>query len=239
MAGHGDGDSGAVGFGYKESDLTREFVNLMIPTLNYYADVTVFDMSKNPYKYLKANQYNFKKYDYVFEVHFNACVNDKKGDGKTTGCEVLVHPTEKGVSVEEGILKKISSFGLKNRGVKRESNLRNMNVCKGTQGVSYALLEVCFIDDKDDMDIYNEHKNKIAQAVSMGIAEGFGLVKEDNVMKGFTDVKGHYAEAHINDLYEMGIVSGDGNGKFRPNDNIKRADAAIMIRNAVKYITGK
>ena len=241
MAGHGDGDPGAIGSGYRESDLTRDFVNLMIPTLNYYTDVTVFDTSKNPYKHLKANKYDFKKYDYVFEVHFNAAANDVNGDGNTTGCEMLVHTTENGVSVEEGILKKISAFGFKNRGVKRVNNLHNMNMCKGKQGVSYALLEVCFIDDKDDMDIYIANQGKIAKAVTHAIGEGFGAmtVKEEYNMNRFSDIAGHYAEDEINELYDMGIVKGDGGGRFRPNENIKRADAAIMIRNAIRYITGK
>ena len=58
-------------------------------------------------------------------------------------------------------------------------------------------------------------------------------------MAGFKDIKGHYAEASINDLLSMGIVKGDGTGKFKPDANLTRGDASIMIRNAIKYITGK
>lgn len=64
-------------------------------------------------------------------------------------------------------------------------------------------------------------------------------IKEVNSVAEFKDTKGHYAEAHINDLLKMGVVNGDGNGNFRPNDNIKRGDVAIMVRNAIRYITGK
>ena len=64
-------------------------------------------------------------------------------------------------------------------------------------------------------------------------------IKEGNSVAEFKDTKGHYAEAHINDLLKMGVVNGDGNGNFRPNDNIKRGDVAIMVRNAIRYITGK
>jgi hypothetical protein len=55
----------------------------------------------------------------------------------------------------------------------------------------------------------------------------------------FTDISGSYAEDTINELYEMGIVKGDGNGKFNPKDNITREDMATMIRNTIRYITGK
>lgn len=239
MAGHGQGDSGAVGNGYKEADLTREFLQLLKPKLSKYADVTVFDTNKNPYTYLKSNKYNFKEYDYVLEIHFNAAVNDRVGDGRTTGAEILVHPKEKGVSVEEKILNKLEALGLRNRGVKVRDNLQNMNICKGNYGVSYALLEVCFIDDKDDMTLYAQKKDVLASGVANGIAEGFKLGIKESENVGFKDIKGHYAEASIKDLLSMGIVKGDGDGNFRPEDNLKRGDAAIMIRNAIKYITGK
>ena len=55
----------------------------------------------------------------------------------------------------------------------------------------------------------------------------------------FTDISNSYAEDTINDLYEMGIVKGDGNGKFNPKDNVTREDMATMIRNTIRYITGK
>lgn len=61
-------------------------------------------------------------------------------------------------------------------------------------------------------------------------------------MAGFKDTKGHYAEAHINKLKDMGIVNGCGdcnNGNFHPDDKITRADAAIMVANVVRYFTGK
>ncbi len=65
------------------------------------------------------------------------------------------------------------------------------------------------------------------------------LVKGKFNMEEFKDVKGHYAEKEINELYQMGIVRGDPNGSFRPDEGATRAEAAIMVRNAVRYITGK
>ena len=37
IAGHGAGDTGASGCGYKETNLTRELVNLIAPKLRKYA----------------------------------------------------------------------------------------------------------------------------------------------------------------------------------------------------------
>lgn len=240
IAGHGNGDPGACACGLKEADLTREVAAALLPKLKTYADVDLFDTSKNMYSYLKnGGVCNFANYDYVFEIHFNAAAADTAGNGKTTGAEILIHTTESGASVEETILSNIAALGFKNRGVKRRSDLRNMNVCKKNYGVSYALIEVCFIDDRDDVNLYQQKKTEVIDAIVNGIASGFGLAKTETAAAGFKDTKGHYAEAAINDLFKMGIVNGDGNGSFRPDDNIKRGDVAIMVRNAIRYITGK
>lgn len=191
ICGHGAGDPGAVGNGCKEADLVREIAPKLKNILSDYAEVTLFDPNKNMYKYLKSTSFNFKNFDYVFELHFNACVNDKNGDGNTTGTEILVHNLEKGTSVEELIVNNISKLGFKNRGVKRRVDLQNMNICKKTQGVSYALLETCFIDDFDDMHLYNQKKCDIIEAIAKGIIEGFGLNQFKN------DVQSSMNEAEL------------------------------------------
>lgn len=176
IAGHGQGDPGAVGNGYKEAELVREIATSLKSKLSAYANVDLFDTSKNMYKYLKAgNTFNFKNYDYVFEIHFNAAAQDFKGNGKTTGTEIHVHTSEKGTTVEKAIVNNISALGFKSRGVKTRSDLQNMNVCKKRQGVSYALLETCFIDDKDDMKLYSAKKDAVITAIANGIISGFNL----------------------------------------------------------------
>lgn len=177
IAGHGDGDCGAVGCGYKEAELTREMVKLIKPCLDGYADVTIADQKKNWYKYICKNgqKFDFKPYDYVLEVHFNACVKDYTGNGKTTGTEIYVTTMEKGTTVEQGIVNNISALGLKNRGVIKK-NWALINHIK-KQGVSSALVEICFIDDADDMTVYQAKKNDIAKGIAKGIIDGFKLTK--------------------------------------------------------------
>lgn len=175
ICGHGDGDPGAVALGYQEAKLTRELAPKLKDALSPYAEVTIFDTSKNMYKYLKSgNSFDFTKYNYVFELHFNAF------DKKASGTEILVHPKESGISVEETILKNISALGFKNRGVKRRTDLKNMNTCKVNQGVSYALFETCFIDNAADMVLYQAKKDDIIKAISDGMVQGFGLNKSMN-----------------------------------------------------------
>ena len=49
-----------------------------------------------------------------------------------------------------------------------------MNNCRG-RGVSYALLETCFISNPDDVNLYLSQNKAVARAVLTGIISGFGL----------------------------------------------------------------
>lgn len=180
ISGHGAGDPGAMatiaGKSYREADETRAMTKAIQSALAGKADVTIYPTDRNAYADYKAGSLlsvaKFAKYDYVLEIHFNAFKYDK-GDGKTKGVECYVTKTEKGTGVEEAICRNIAKLGLANRGVKR-NNFAVISKAK-TAGVSSALLEVCFLDDADDMKIYTKSRQKFAQAVANGIVEGFGL----------------------------------------------------------------
>ena len=161
IAGHGDGDSGAVGNGCKEAELTREVVALLKPELERICSVDIADTTRNWFEYLGSNSYNFKGYDYVLEVHFNS--------GGGTGTEIYVTTSEVGTGVEAAIVENISNaVGYRNRGVKR-TNFRVISRVK-SQGVPAALLEVCFIDSASDVQIYQSKKEYIIKAIVKGIA---------------------------------------------------------------------
>lgn len=166
ISGHGAGDSGAVGNGYKEADLTREVVNILKNKLSNYAQVEVYNQSRNAFKDVGngALQVNWSNYNYVFEVHFNA------GGGK--GTEIYTTREEKAKTVEQKVMDKLGQY-FTVRGVKE----KNFNVIYSAKksGVSSALLETCFIDNANDMNIYQSNKDEICQAIAEGIAEGFGL----------------------------------------------------------------
>ncbi len=175
ISGHGAGDVGAVSIFGKEADETIYMIKEIEKTLSKYAAVDLYPIQRNAFQDAKKGKtaVNFADYDYVLEVHFNANAGDKTGNGKTTGAEIYVTTSEKTIGVEKRILQEIEKFGLKNRGVKRK-NFTVIAKAKAA-GVSSALLETCFIDDKDDMQIYNDQKAQMAEAVAVAIAEQFGL----------------------------------------------------------------
>ncbi|WP_418506830.1 N-acetylmuramoyl-L-alanine amidase [Clostridium fessum] len=177
ISGHGAGDPGAVSQFGKEADETIYMVEEIKKTLSAYAQVDLYPTGRNAYKDAKAGKLavNFGNYNYVLEVHFNSGAADLKGNGRTTGTEIYVTTAEKTVGVETKIVQSIAALGFKNRGVKR-TNFTVIYRAKAA-GVSSALLEVCFIDDKDDMSAYAAKKTQIAAAVANAIATQFGLKK--------------------------------------------------------------
>lgn len=246
IAGHGAGDSGAIGMGYQEADLTREIVQYIQKYLSAYTDTVIADTSRDWFTYLKTHNYDFKPYGYVLEVHFNSGANNTSGNGKTTGSEIYVTTQEQGITVEQDILKNLEAIGFTNRGVKR----KNFSVISKitAQGVSAALLELAFIDDKDDMALYQAKKEEIGQAVADGIAEGFGLTKDEGGAEEMEALKAEidalsarvYALEHpmiynyidenmpewarptIQKLVDKGFLKGNDNGELGLTDDMLR-----------------
>lgn len=83
-----------------------------------------------------------------------------------------------------------------------------------------------------DTGLLTIHEDATGSAV-LTIASG-GVVKNINITVNsvFSDITGHWAEAYIAEMYEQGIVSGTGSGRFSPANNIKRADFMVMLYRA-------
>ena len=106
-------------------------------------------------------------------------------------------------------------------------------------------------------------ENHIRKLTDAGIISGFedGMFKPDNtITRGqaaiiacnmllycgaqiktgniFPDIIGHYAERHISSLEAYGIVNGYEDGTFKPENNITRGQAAMIISNCL-VVLGK
>jgi N-acetylmuramoyl-L-alanine amidase len=164
--------TGSQGCGYKEQNLTRELGKIVIEMLKKEGhtiyDCTVDKSSNNAQQLIdRVNKANKQPLDLFVSIHFNACVNDVRGDGRTTGTEVLLHSmSSKAKPYAERIVKKIANVGLKNRGVKTH----NAYVLKHTKAPA-LLIETCFIDDRDDMNVYLKSPRKVAKAIVEGILD--------------------------------------------------------------------
>lgn len=166
--------TGARGCGHKEEIETRNIGKIVIDMIkqegNTVIDCTV-DKAKNNSAQLneRVSKANKQKLDLFVSIHFNACIDDEKGNGKTTGTEAYIYSSNsKAKPYAERIVKNLSSLGLKNRGIKLSKEAAKGGITVVDKTTSPALLvECCFIDDRDDMNLYTP--KKFARAIVEGI----------------------------------------------------------------------
>lgn len=220
IPGHGDGDCGAVGNGYREADLTREVAQLLKGSLSGYADVDIADTSRNWYKHIikQKNPFYFGVYDYVLEIHFNSSAIKS-----ANGTEIYVTKLEKSHGVESNIVNGINRLGFVNRGVKAKNFDLIYHIKK--QGVSSALLEVCFISNANDVKLYQTKKNEIVKAIADGIITGFGLEKKVDELKDACDLLASKGIINSPDYWASGSGYSDEN-------------TILLIKKFAKYVKG-
>ena len=99
-------------------------------------------------------------------IHLNSGRNDRKGDGKIAGVEVLC-TSASGIKKDAAsrIRKNMKKLGFTDRGTKKTGSLYFLNHTKNKA----ILVEACFVDDKDDYELYKKVGYK---AVAKAIAEG-------------------------------------------------------------------
>ena len=184
IAGHGAGDSGACGCGYKEADLTRKAASILEGKLDAYdCKVTRYPSARNCYEDNKNGvmQDAFSKYGLVVEIHFNSY------NGSAHGCECLYRPARMRALAAK-VSKAISEEGFFNRGAKQRTDLMNMNTCYRS-GVPYILIETCFIDNKNDMARYVKSIYEVLDNVAHAICAYYGIEKLASKMSENLGVK--------------------------------------------------
>jgi uncharacterized protein YgiM (DUF1202 family) len=79
---------------------------------------------------------------------------------------VLLYNTKSKAKDEaDRVCKKLAGLGFKNRGLKYRPELYFLRKVSAPA----MLIEVCFVDDKDDVKIYNKNKSKIAKKIAEAI----------------------------------------------------------------------
>lgn len=160
---------GTVGL-IKESTEARNVKNELINILRN-AGHTVYDCtvdngtSQNDVLNKIVAKCNSHKVDLDISIHFNSGAKDTNGNNATTGTEVWVYPNGGAETYATNICNAISSLGFKNRGVKSSKDLF---VLRKTNAKA-LLIECCFVDDRDDVNLYNAHNMAVAIAKGLGV----------------------------------------------------------------------
>ena len=150
-----------------------------------------------------AAKSNSNGVDLDISIHFNSGAKDNLGNGKSTGTECLIYNTSNNKeAIAKRICANIAQLGFKNRGVKIRTDLSILRKTKAP----CILVECCFIDDLDDIKLYNA--KSIAKAIAQGILNKTIEDKKDNAY--YRVVCGSYtnyanAEAQIRNLEAKGI----------------------------------
>lgn len=182
-AGHGTRDSksqGAVGL-INESTEARKVKNEVIRILKLEGhavfDCTVdYPSSANDCLNKIVSKCNTNKVDIDISIHFNSGSNDRFGNDKSTGVEVFTYDSS-GIAYDSAkrICDNVSKLGFRNRGVKQNKDLY---VLRNTYAPA-LLVECCFVDDKDDVNLY-DYKS-MAKAIAEGILnKTINETKEDH-----------------------------------------------------------
>lgn len=164
IAGHHDKDSGAIGSGYKEADLTKRLRNN-----------TSFYLKERNHKHIMDNDWETNTQlqsrikpgsgSVLLDHHFNSTTNTT-----TKGCEVIVadNANANSIAFAKELVDGVSKIlGTNNRGVRKESETprKRLGILHKGAGIA-ALLEVEFISNPTAMAIYISKEKEVAKFIA-------------------------------------------------------------------------
>ena len=170
-AGHGGTDSGAINNNRYEKDDTLKIAKLIEEYLNNEGIKTVMTRTNDTYVSLRerCKIANKKRADLFISIHRNSA---EQGNG----VEIWTNSKKKQEDIElsNAILENLQSIGIQtNRGIKSGSTAgenTNYYVLNNTNMTS-CLIELGFITDNVDNNLFDENIENYAKAIAEGIIE--------------------------------------------------------------------
>ena len=163
-AGHGGTDSGAVGNGYVERDLTIDLRNHVARELKALGIIASIDSDKNALAQTLAwLRGKFGSRDILLDIHWNAASNPE-----AKGSEIIIPDVSSQFEKDlaKALLKVLIDFGFKDRGVKPEALTARKRLGWMRPVAENVLIEVCFISNITDMKLYEANKQNIAKKIA-------------------------------------------------------------------------
>ena len=157
IAGHGAGDSGAVGNGYTEAERVRALAS-KIAVLGG-SNVTVGDMSRNWYRDGGITRLNVSKNYQILELHMDSASPSARGG------HVIIKRGFTPDKYDNALASMIGGIfpGRSNLIVGR-SDLANVNRA-ASKGYGYRLMECGFISNATDIQTFNNRMDDIARGI--------------------------------------------------------------------------
>lgn len=162
-AGHHNHDSGAIGSGTQEN---IETIKLRDAVVSICKSIGIKVITDNDSETLGQYLDRIKTGDgsVVVEFHFDA-----SGTGKATGATSIVGSDAD--RLDKAFAKELvdvtsSTIGIKNRGVISEADSHRGRLGLMREQGIVALLEVCFIDNQNDINLYRENFSYLALQIA-------------------------------------------------------------------------
>lgn len=163
IAGHGAGDSGAVGNGRKEADMTRMIARRLKELGG--DNVELGDLNRNYYSDNGISKLSISKDFAIVEIHMDSAAASARG------AHVIIDSTLNADEYDNALADNLSAIlpGRANKIVKR-SDLANPKRATA-KGYNYRLVEVGFISNSEDVKIVTERLDEVCEA----ILKSFGI----------------------------------------------------------------
>jgi len=173
-AGHGGSDSGAVGNGFREKDLTLAVSNQASNILRGWGYTVINNRTTDVDRSITrdANLANSSGVEALVEIHLNS-----NNGPPATGTEAFISIRNIGRSraLANAMLQRIAALGYVNRGVKTQVNAAGQDAfgILRLTNMPAVLLELAFINNPQDMARFNV--GEMAWAVAAGIRDVFPI----------------------------------------------------------------
>lgn len=164
IAGHGNGDSGAVGNGYQEAERVR----VLAQRIKDFGgeEVMLYDFNSNAYKSNVIGKGLVPKGAKILELHI-----DSDSNPTARGGHVIIKKGFKADKYDIALAELITEmFPGRSKAISERSDLANVNR-SATMGYNYRLVECGFISNAEDIEIFNSNIDKLAK----GMLECFGI----------------------------------------------------------------
>jgi len=167
--GHGGEDSGALFNGRKESNDVLRIGRAIASDIRRYG-ITVDETRTSDVTVSLKDRSDFENrgtYDYFISFHRNAYLPEK---AKGVETYTYLNPGAKSRGLAERIQTSLVVIGFIDRGVK----VANFHVLRETKA-SAVLVEIGFIDNSNDNNVFDSKKSEIIKALTKAILTGVGV----------------------------------------------------------------
>lgn len=167
--GHGGNDPGASYKGRREADDVIFIGRKIAEEVRRHGIIVDKTRTSNATVSLqqRSNFENKNNYDYFISFHRNAFKPEQARGVETF---IYLNPGAKAEAMAEKIQRALVAIGFSNRGVKRE----NFHVLRETKAPA-ILVEMGFIDNSKDNQLFDSKKGQIIEALALAILQQLGI----------------------------------------------------------------